>query len=324
MADDDCGNGLGRGVVGVGAGEGLAETAVFHYAQGREYHRDAEGDDSEAADCGDEVVSAGGGVLELPAVEEGVEVGFLSGGEAETDVGLESGEYGVEVSVFFSPGGELVFERVVLRVGEDVVPDEPGVEAVKDEAAEEAVLRVGDEVENLAWGAGEDCGEAWGFDADIFAVFAADVGDVFVVECFAEAVGVVAVVGAECVGECVAFGLEHKSCAVVVAEYLVDGCGGGVGGDEEHTHRRFFGFFHIHFLFACGVVFGEAVFVVHHFGFVEVSEFVVDGFHKEAAEVEPSFAGGGSGGDEEEDVGVDCLAVVDAFYVRHTGGEDGE
>ena len=29
------------------------------------------------------------------------------------------------------------------------------------------------------------------------------------VECFAEAVGVVAVVGTECIGECVAFGFEH-------------------------------------------------------------------------------------------------------------------
>lgn len=130
VADDDSGNGLGGGVVGVGAGDALGETAVFHYAEGGEYHRDAEGDDSEATDCGDEVVSAGGCVLVLPTVEEFVEVLFLSGGEAEPDVGLESGEDGVEVAVFFSPDGKLVFERVVLRVGEDIVPNEPGVEAV--------------------------------------------------------------------------------------------------------------------------------------------------------------------------------------------------
>lgn len=45
------------------------------------------------------------------------------------------------------------------------------------------------------------------------------------VESLAEAVGVVAVVGAECVGEGVAFRLEHQACAAVVIEDLIY-CGG--------------------------------------------------------------------------------------------------
>ena len=81
------------------------------------------------------------------------------------------------------------------------------------------------------------------------------------VESLAEAVGVVAVVGAECVGEGVAFRLEHQACAAVVIENLIDCGGGGVGRNEEHTHRRFFGLFHIDFHLAGGIVFSKLVFV---------------------------------------------------------------
>ena len=45
------------------------------------------------------------------------------------------------------------------------------------------------------------------------------------VEGLAEAVGVVAVVGAECVGEGDALGLEHQADAVVLVQGLIDGCG---------------------------------------------------------------------------------------------------
>ncbi len=50
----------------------------------------------------------------------------------------------------------------------------------------------------------------------------------------------------------------------------------------------------------------------------------MDGFHKVAAEGETAFAGGGAGGDEEEEVGIDGALVVDAPDVRHTGREDCE
>lgn len=118
------------------------------------------------------------------------------------------------------------------------------------------------------------------------------------VESLAEAVGVVAVVGAECVGEGVAFRLEHKAGAAVVAKDLIDRSCGGVGRDEEHTHRRFFGLLHIDFLLAGGIVFSKLVLVFDDFGLVDFAEAVVDGFDDISAECETAFAGGGLGGDE--------------------------
>lgn len=59
--------------------------------------------------------------------------------------------------------------------------------------------------------------------------------------------------------------------------------------------------------------------VLHHFGFVEVAEVFVDGLYEVAAEVETAFAGGCSGGDEEEQVREHCPAVIDAFDVWHAG-----
>lgn len=139
-----------------------------------------------------------------------------------------------------------MFVKCGVGVGaEHVVPYEAEIEEVEDEAAEQAVLGVGDEIQNLSGRAGEERGEARILDVHIFTVLAADVGDGLVVECLAEAVGVVAVVGAECVGEGVALRLEHQAGAAVVAEDLIDcGCG-GVGRDEEHTHRRFLWLLHI-------------------------------------------------------------------------------
>ena len=207
----------------------------------------------------------------------------------EYDVGTMFGEDAVEVVVVLAGGCEVVFKGVVAGFGEDVVPDKFGVEVVEEESAEEAVLRIGDEVQDLPGRAGEDCGQSQVLDVNIFPVFAADVGDGFVVECFAEAVGVVAVVGAEGVCEGVAFCLEHKSLAAIVIEELIYSCGLGVGRDEEHTHRGLFWLFHIDFLLAGGIVFREPVLVVHHFGFVEVAQVFVDGFDKVAAEVEATF-----------------------------------
>lgn len=60
---DYFGDGLGCGVVCVGADELRAEVAVFHYAEGREEHSYAECYDSEAADGGYEFISAIRGVF---------------------------------------------------------------------------------------------------------------------------------------------------------------------------------------------------------------------------------------------------------------------
>lgn len=225
MADDHVGYGSGRGVVGVGADEFGSEAAVFHYPQGGEYHRYAECYYSEPADGGNELVSTGGRVFGLPSVEQGVEVFLLVGGEAEDDVGAVFGQNAVEVVIVLAEGCEMVFKCVVAGFGEDIIPDKFGVEVVEEEAAEEAVFRIGDEVQNLPRCAGEDCGQSRVLDVYIFTVFATDIGDSLVVEGLAETVGVVAVVGAEGVCEGVAFCLEHKSLAAIVIEDLID-CGG--------------------------------------------------------------------------------------------------
>jgi len=199
----------------------------------------------------------------------------------------------VEVVELLSESLEM-FVKCGVGVGaEHVVPHEAEVEEVEYESAEQTVLGIGDEVQDLSGCSCEERGETRVLDVHIFAVLAADVGDGLVVERLAEAVGVVAVVGAECVGEGVAFGLEHKAGAAVVAKDLIDRSCGGVGRDEEHTHRRFFGLLHIDFLLAGGIVFSKLVLVFDDFGLVDFAEAVVDGFDDISAECETAFAGGG-------------------------------
>lgn len=60
------------------------------------------------------------------------------------------------------------------------------------------------------------------FEVDIFPVLATDVGDVLVMECLAETVGVVAIVGREGICQRIGLGLEHNALTVVVAKHLVD------------------------------------------------------------------------------------------------------
>ena len=101
-------------------------------------------------------------------------------------------------------------------------------------------------------------------------------------EGFAEAVGVVAVVGVEGVGEGVALGLEHQADTVVFVQGLIDGGGGGVGRDKQETERRLFRLFE-GFLVLGGVIFIELGLVLFAFGFVELAQFVVDGVDEVSA-----------------------------------------
>lgn len=200
---------------------------------------------------------------------------FLGGREVEGDFS-HFAEHVVEVVELGAEAAEVVVGRAAVGFGEDVLPLQAGGEVVEHEAAEKAVLGIRDEVQDLLGRAGEKAAEARVLEVDVFAVFAADVGDVLVVEGFAEAVGVVAVVGGEGVGEGVAFGLEHDALSVVVAKDLVDGGGAGVGGDEEHPQGRFLGLVHVHLLFV-GLVLLHLLLVFHFFGFVDFAEAVVDG-----------------------------------------------
>lgn len=322
MAEDYGGHRHSALIVGVEADQSVLDDAVLHYAEGGEDHREAECYQAEAADGGDELVSAAVAVLGLPSGEPFVEVGCLGGREEETDVtGLFKD--GVEVVELLSESLEM-FVKCGVRMGaKHVVPYEVEVEEVEDKATEQAVLGVGDEIQNLSGRSGEERGKAWILDVHIFTVFAADVGYGLVVERLSEAVGVIAIVGAECVGEGVALGLEHQAGAAVVAKDLIDcGCG-GVGRDEEHTHRRFFGLLHIDFLLAGGIVFRKFVFIFDDFGLVDFTEAVVDGFDDISAECETAFAGGCLDGDEEEYVRIDCAVGIDSEDVREAGGDDG-
>ena len=108
-----------------------------------------------------------------------------------------------------------------------------GIEVIENETAEKTVFGILDERANLLGRAREECGEAGRLDAYIFLVLSADIGDGFVVEGFAEAVGVIAIVGVEGVGERVALGLEHQAVAVALVQGLIDGSGGGVCWDSR-------------------------------------------------------------------------------------------
>ena len=307
----------------VKAYEVVLKVAGFHYPEGGEDHGYAECDYPETAHRCDEVLSAAVDVLGLVSVKGGVEVCLLLWRKAELKV-FAASEYIVEVMVVFSEGTEVVIEGAVKGVVKDIVPDNPGVQCVECEAAEKAVLGIGDEVEDLMWGSGQEGGEPWVADADIFSVFAPDVGDGLVVECLAEAIGVVAVVGAEGVGEGVALGLEHEAFTVVVIEYLINGCSGRISRDEKHLHGWFFRLFHGGFFLSSGVVFCESLFVFYHFCFVDFSQSVMYGLGKVTAECQAAFAGGGFGGDEEEQVGIDGAFVIYATDVGQAGGEDAE
>ena len=68
----------------------------------------------------------------------------------------------IEVLVVFSEGTEVVIEGAVNGVVKNIVPDNTGVQCVKCEATEKAVLGIGDEVEDLMWGAGQEGGDTQG------------------------------------------------------------------------------------------------------------------------------------------------------------------
>lgn len=132
---------------------------------------------------------------------------------------------------------EVVVEGDAGTTVKDIVPVALGIEVIEEETTEKAVFGIFDERTDLLGRACEQGGKAGRLDADIFLVFSADVGDSLVMEGFAEAVRVVAVVGVKGVGEGVALGLEHKTDAIVLVQSLIHGCGGGVCRDEQEAER---------------------------------------------------------------------------------------
>ena len=318
VAEEDGGDGHGGAVVFLVADDGGREFAGVHQAEGGEDEGDAEGDEAEAADGGDDVVAEEAGVLGLGCGVPGVEVLLLVLGEDEFGIGpVEKGF--VEVEVALSQGVEDGVEGAGGAAGKDVDPDGLEVQVVENEAGEEAVFGVGDEGGDLPGRSGKDGGEARPQELDEFPVLAAGVGYGLVVEGLAKAVGVVAEVGLEGDGKGVALGLEEEAAAVVVAQDLVEGGGAGVGGDDEgfhlgefwHRAARVFALFDV-VLYLVGLVGG-------HFFVVLVPQLLVDGLDEAPAEGEAAFAGGGLGGDVEEEVCIDAAVAIDAV----DGGDDG-
>ena len=140
-------------------------------------------------------------------------------------------------------------------------------------------------------------------------------------EGFAEAVGEVAVVGLEGVGEGVAFGLEHEAYALVVVEHLIDGGCAAVGRNEERFNGWLGGRLVV---FAVEGILVLLAFVLLHLLGVELLEVVVDRLNQMTAKSELAFACRGLGGNEEKEVRKDLAPAVVAIDIGQTGGEYGE
>ena len=323
MPDERPGDGHCAPEVFVVTDEGGDDFAGVVEAEGAQDHRETEGDEAEAPDAADDVFAEEVVVLLLGAAVVVVEGALLAGGQGKLQFRLHLQAL-VEFEEAVADVVEDFFQGGVAGAGENVNPFQAEVEVVEDEAAEQAVLRIRDEGGDLSRCSGEDGGEVRPQEFYKFPVFSPGVGDGLVVEGLPEAVGVVAVVGGEDIGQGVSFGFEHQATSSVVGEDLIDGCGAGAGWNDEHPQGRLFGRFQVRILFLCLVETGllDAVFV--HIVPVELAELVMDGLCETSAEGEPAFTGGGRGRDVEEEVGIDFLVVIDAIDFDQAGGSGDE
>ena len=147
----------------------------------------------------------------------------------------------MELEESFADFLETVVSGAAVGGGKDVVPDEFGGHGIEHETAEKSVFGVGDEVENLLRRTRQDGGKLGAQDFNILMILFSQIGNGFMVEGLAEAVGVVAKVGVESVGQGVAFGLKEQADAFVFRQSLIDDGGGAVGWDEQGEERRFLG-----------------------------------------------------------------------------------
>ena len=252
--------------------------------------------------------------------EAAVKVPLLLLGQGETKVfpGFEDVVQVLDSGPEFQE--EIVLGDLVL-VGERAEPDEFSLQAVEREAAEQAVLGIRDEIENLIRGAGEQRGQFGLLNEHTLAVLASGERDVFVVKRLAEAVGILAVVGGEDVGEGVAFAFEHHPAAAVVVQDLIDHRGGTVGRDVVHQHRRFLGDFKSSLVLG-GLVFLHLLFVLLFLLVASLMQVIVDCLREVATERKTPLACGSTGGDEQEEVGVHSPSVIYTGDVRKARGKD--
>ena len=293
------------------------EVTVFRQPQGGQNHSDTVGDETETPDGGDDSVTVLVVQRHLRVGEVAVKVPLLLLGQGETKVFP-----GFEDVVQVLDSGPEFQEEIVLGdrflVGEGTEPDEFRLQAVECEAAEQAVLGIRDEIENLIRRAGEQRGQLGLLDEHTLAVLTSGERYVLVVKRLAEAVGILAVVGGEDVGEGVAFAFEHHPAATVVVEDLIDHRGGTVGRDVVHQHRRFLGDFKTGLVLG-GLVFLHLFFVLLLLLVALLVEVIVDCLREVATERKTPLACGSTGGDEQEEVGVHSPPVVNAGNVREAG-----
>jgi hypothetical protein len=315
-------DGYRRLIVLVQALEVALEVSVFRQPQGGQYHRDTEGDETEPPDGGDDGVTVLVVKRQLGVGEAAVEVLFLVFGQGEAKVlaGIENVVQVLHLGSEFQK--EFVLGDLVL-VGEGTEPDEFGLQAVKREPREQAVLGIGDERENLVRSAGKQGGQLGLLDEHALAVLASGERDVFVVESLAEAVGILAVVGRKDIGEGVALALEHHPFASVVVQDLIDHRGAAVGRDVVHQHRRLLRNLKPGFVLG-GLEFLHLLLILLLLIVTLLVQRIVDGLREVPAERKPAFTCRGSGGHEKEEVGVDSPSVVYAGDVRETGRKDAE
>lgn len=318
VVDEGTGDGHGGGEIFVVALQAGDDFTCVGQPERREDHRDPEGDEPQAADAGHDVVAEEEVVFVLGGAVVGVEGTLLGFREREAHFG-QGVELLVEVEEAEADVIEDFVERGTVATRKYIDPLQPEVDVVEDETREKAVLGIGNQGGYLAGRSGEDGRQTGPQQLDELPVLAAGVGYGFVVEGLAEAITVVAEVGTEDVGQGIALGFEHQSVAAIVVEDLIDRSGAGVGRDDEHPERGLFGRLQFGMVLLCVLVadFLDAVLV--HLVAVEGAELVVDGLREAAAEREAPFAGRGRGRDEEEEVGEDLAATVDAEDLRDAG-----
>lgn len=237
--------------------------------------------------------------MKLGSLKEVVELFLLRPAECELDGVLwKFLQEGVEVEADLL---ELLIGCGRIGVGKHIMPNQFRLHDIEDETAEEAVFSVRDKVQDLLRCAGQDGGKLWLYDFNKFMVFFSEVGNGFVVEGLSEAVGVVAEVGIEGVGEGVAFGFKEKADTVVLGKRLIDDRGCAVCRDEQSEERRLFGR-HFEGVLAVDGIGHLCGFILFHLFTVFVAQGLVDGCGEVAAKGEATFASRGAGGDEQKQV----------------------
>ena len=206
-------------------------------------------------------------------------------------------------------------------LGEGVLPFQPEVQVVEDEAAEKAVLRVRYQCRNLPGRSREYGGELGLQQFHELAVLSPGVGDGLVVESFPEAVAVVPEVGLEGDGQRVTLGLEHQSTAIILGQDLVYHRRAGVGRDDECPSLGFLRRLKGRVTFLLPFIVGLGFSVLGHVLVVEELHLLLDGLDQAPAEREPSLAGGCRRRHKKEEVWEYWTVAVYAGQVGKASGE---